>query len=92
MKSLLGLGMLVVASALLTGCGGRGVSDHAIASNPTPELKTTTMRNSDVRFSLAYMRNQNGRMFWDDMGRMVHWDQPSRLSPYPIMSLNGQPR
>jgi hypothetical protein len=93
MRTILGIGMLAVAAALSTGCASKtGVSDRAIAAHPTPELQTTSMRHKEVDFSIAYMRNANGRMFWDDLGRTFYWDQPSRLSPYPIMGLNGQPR
>lgn len=93
MKSIRNVAWLVLAGAVVGGCAsGKGVSNNAIASNPTPELKSTSMRNSDIKFSLAYMRNANGRMLWDDLGRASYWNQPSRLSPYPIMDLNGQPR
>lgn len=93
MKSILGIGMLVAATALTTGCASKNsVSDAALRAHPSPELMSTSMRTDDVKFSLAYMRNINQRMFWDDVARWAYWDQPSRLSPYPIMDLNGQPR
>ena len=90
MRTILGIGGLVVAATLVTGC--KSVSHEAITDNPTPELHTTSLRDSEVETSLAYMRNSNWRMFWDDLGRASYWDQPSRLSPFPIISLNGQPR
>jgi hypothetical protein len=34
----------------------------------------------------------SGRMFWDDLGRSLYTDQPSRLSPLPTTSLSGTPR
>jgi hypothetical protein len=93
MRLIFGLGTLALVGLLAGGCGSKtGVSNNAIAGHPTPELVSTTMRKTDIKFSIAYMRNANGRMFWDDLGRASYWDQPSHLSPYPIMNLNGQPR
>lgn len=93
MRSIIGIGVLALAGVLATGCAsGRGVSDNAIASHPSPEVQSIAHSKADIKFSMAYMRNQNGRMMWDDLGRFMFYDHPSRLSPYPILSLNGKPR
>ena len=40
----------------------------------------------------AYMKNTNLRGFWDDVERALHLDHPSRLSPWPIVGVSGNPR
>jgi hypothetical protein len=40
----------------------------------------------------AYMRNTNYRGVWDDIQRMIYIDNPSHLSPYPIVDMSGNPR
>jgi hypothetical protein len=68
------------------------VSYGNIVRNPNPELKGTAMTDYDADRSFWYMANANGRSLYDDTIRALYVDQPSRLSPFPISSRNGQPR
>jgi hypothetical protein len=71
--------------AALAGCGTNPLSrDSMIRYNPTPELDTLYQRPVDVANALTIMSNENGRMFWQDMGRFWYTDRPSRLTREPI--------
>jgi predicted small lipoprotein YifL len=67
------------------------VSFKAIKNNPSPELMGMNERPLDVQRNLAVNGDQNGRMFWSDLGRMWFADQPSPLSPYPTVNTSGNP-
>ncbi len=72
---------LAVASLLtLTGCS----TDAAYRFNPTPNLDTLYERPVDAANAIALMRNENNRMFKQDLGRFFYWDRPSRLTREPI--------
>jgi hypothetical protein len=90
-----------LAAASLAGCLLAGVGCAAdpmatdfksVKSNLTPELMTISERKVDVERNLATAENQNYRMFWNDLGRMMYVDRPSILSPYFIIPTSGQPR
>ena len=87
---------LISAAALavwLTGCNSdRDVSYKHITGDLTPELKGLEERPVDDHNAFAISSNTNLRMFWDDIGRSLYLDTPSRLSPYPIINTTGQPR
>ncbi len=77
---------LAATATLLAGCSG---PKHAGAvgkyrNNPSPALTTLAKRPSDNRNSMAIMQDTNWRMFWEDGGRAMMLDRPSRLSPKPI--------
>lgn len=94
MKTFLCLSAVALA-ALLAGCetdDEMRVSTDDILDDLTPELQTLTERPVDVDRNLAVNNNQNDRMFWDDLGRVFYTNQPSTLSPYPIVSTSGVPR
>ena len=76
--------VLVAAGALaMTGCHSP-TSKHAIREDPTPELKTLYERDDDVHNTLSLMKNENWRMFWEDLGRVFYLDRASRLTPEPM--------
>jgi hypothetical protein len=84
----------LLSVACLAGCSSKSndVSFDAIKANPTPELLTMTERPVDTERSFAMMVNQNMRQFWQDMGRALYIDHPSRLSPISATYTSGQPR
>jgi len=67
------------------------VSFEAIKNNPTPELAGMNERDLDMQRNLAVNANQTTRMFWSDLGRMWFADEPSPLSPYPVINTSGNP-
>lgn len=73
--------VLLASAAALGGCATRSTYLQSIRANPTPELMTLHQRPVDVGNSLALMRNENTRMFWQDLSRALYWDRPSRLTP-----------
>lgn len=74
----------------LTATVGVGCSDysHQIASDvradPSPELQTLWERPVDVDNHLAITRNENFRMMWEDLGRAMLLDHPSRMTWEPM--------
>jgi hypothetical protein len=80
---------LAVGTLLLGGCGGtsnlEGESHSAILLNPTPAEITPIMTGQDVDnriFGITF--DQNLLMIRDDLGRVMLFERPSRLSPYPV--------
>ena len=49
-----------------------------------------TERPEDAGKNMHVQANNNGRMFWEDWGRALYWDQPSKLSPLPIVRTSGK--
>lgn len=80
--------------ASLTGCAydPNNVSFDYITKNLSPEMTGLSERDVDIQRSLAVNQDQTLRMFWGDLGRTWLFDQPSMLSPYYIISTNGQSR
>jgi len=77
----------------LSGCNSdRDVSYKHITGHLTPELKGLAERPVDDHNAFAIASNEDLRMFWDDIGRSLYTDQPTRLSPFPITYTSGQPR
>ncbi len=79
----------VVAAAALAGCTtATSQADHnqaeQIRADLTPELDTLYQRPDDVYNSLTIMADENGRMFWQDLGRAFYTDRPSRLTREPV--------
>jgi len=67
------------------------VSFSALRSNPTPELSGMHERDVDMQRNLSVNTNQTTRMFWSDLGRMWLTDEPSPLTPYPVINTTGNP-
>ncbi len=94
MKLIQRIAVFTIAVAMLTGCesstpksGGLG----AILADLTPELQGYQERPIDVKRNLAIVNNANLRGLSDDLGRTFYTNHPSRLTPYPVMSLSGNP-
>jgi hypothetical protein len=86
---------LVVCVALgATGCKQDPLATDfdSIRSNLSPELQTLSERPEDVQRNIAVTFDQNGRSFWNDLGRAFYVDRPSIMTPYPIVPTGGQPR
>ena len=86
------IALVAMSGAMLTGCSSsRNYNESSIYSNLTPELKTLSERPSDVRRNIAIVNNANLRMLGDDLGRTFYTSNPSRLSPFPVVSYSGNP-
>ncbi len=84
--------LLVVALLfVVVGTGGLGCTP-TYRSHPSPAMAGTTGRWVDVKNNYAYMRNIKQRGFVDDSARLFYVDNPTRLSPWPIVDLSGNPR
>ncbi len=79
---------LTVAAATLGGLG----CTYAYQNKPSPAMASTTERWIDGADSYSYMRNINQRGVLDDFNRTIYLDNPSRLSPWPIVDMSGNPR
>ena len=93
MKKSLGIAVILVSAAALTGCKKPDLNDvgyESISGHLTPELMTTTERKIDVDRHMAVTKNVNWRLMWDDMGRAWLTDHPSHLSPMPIQKTSGK--
>ncbi len=79
------LGVMLVGGALLLGgCSGNPDAKYqAIKDDLTPNLDTLYQRPEDVDNALVITADENGRMFWQDVGRAWYVDRPSRLSREP---------
>jgi len=86
--------LCALGGAALGGCGydPENVSFDYIKGNLTPEMDGLSERDVDIQRSLAVNTDQTLRMFWRDVGVVTLFDQPSMLSPYYVISTNGQPR
>lgn len=104
MKLIQRIAVFTIAGAMLTGCTasarhGANAADNSrtnvsflrIMENLTPELQGLHERPVDVYRGLAISNSFHMRMLSDDLGRVFYTDHPSRLSPFPIISLNGNP-
>jgi len=93
MKTSVSLISVAALAVYLTGCSSdRDVSYKHITGNLSPEMHGLEERHVDDHNAFAIASNTNLRMFWDDIGRSLYLDSPSRLSPYPIINTSGQPR
>ena len=93
MKLIQQIAVFTIAGAMLTGCESSATKTSlgSILDDPTPELRGIHERPVDVYRNMAVVNNANLRMLSNDLGRTFYTNHPSRLSPYPIMSLNGNP-
>jgi hypothetical protein len=71
---------LSLASLLVaTGCE-TPTKYQAIKDDPAPDLLTLNERYEDADNAWTITRNENWRMFWQDLGRVGLTDRPSRLT------------
>ena len=57
----------------------------------SPELVNISQTRDEARMDWAVNRDQDLRNAWTDLGRVWLTNKPRPLSPYPIMSTNGNP-
>ncbi len=80
---------LIVAATLagglaaLAGCSTPSRYDE-VKADATPNLDTLHQRPEDVDNAMVVTLDENGRMFWQDLGRFFLFDRPSRLTREPI--------
>lgn len=86
------LGLLCLLTGPLGCSDSNETSFDSIKGDPTPELLTQVERPVDAERNYAMMSNQNWRMFWQDIGRALYIDHPSRLSPVSAVYTSGQRR
>jgi len=83
---------LVVALTMTAATlGGLGCAS-AYQNKPAPAMASTTERWVDLADTYSYMRNINQRGVIDDFNRLFYVDNPTRLSPWPIVDMSGNPR
>ncbi len=80
---------LLVAATLACGlAGAAGCSTPSryeqVKADATPNLDTLNQRPEDIDNSMVVTFDENGRMFWSDLGRFWLTDRPSRLTREPI--------
>ncbi len=83
---------LVVALTLAAATLGSLGCAHAYQNKPSPAMASTTDRWIDASNNYSYMRNINQRGVIDDFNRAIYIDNPTRLSPWPIVDMSGNPR
>lgn len=72
----------LVTLATLGGCETSRYQQ--VKDDATPNLDTLHQRPEDVDNALVTTFDENGRMFWEDLGRAFYTNRPSRLTPEPI--------
>jgi len=82
MKTHASLTVLSAACLLVAGC----------SQSLSPKMSGLAQTKSEARTNKRVAINQNLRMVSDDWRRMWLTDNPSRLSPFPVMDTSGQPR
>ena len=77
----LGIGCCVSAAALFLGA----CSTHdQVTLDPSPDLETLHQNSARIGNALTITNDENGRMFWQDLGRAAYWDRPSHLTREPV--------
>lgn len=74
--------MTLAGIALLSGCTESRYQQ--VKDDATPNLDTLYQRPEDVDNAMVVTFDENGRMFWQDLGRAFYVDRPSRLTREPI--------
>ena len=62
-----------------------------IKGNLTPEMAGISETKLDQDRDLAVNNDTDWRAFSDDWGRVWLTDQPTKLSPYPLVNTGGNP-
>lgn len=75
---------LLAACGFISGCGTGDAQLDAVRADPTPELDTLYQRPVEVDNKLTVAADENLRMFWQDLGRAMYVNRPSRLTPETI--------
>lgn len=73
--------LLLAGAFVLSGCNNTGNARlDEVRSDPTPDLVTLSQRDVDIDNAMVVTFDENGRMLWQDLGRMWLVDRPSRLT------------
>ncbi len=71
-------------AALLSGCSFTNNDRlNEVRDDPSPNIETMSQRQEDIDNAMTVSIDENGRQFWEDMGRVWMVDRPSRLSKGP---------
>jgi outer membrane murein-binding lipoprotein Lpp len=86
-RSMLVLGVVALSGVgLISGCCNTGDARlDEVRADPSPNVDTLMQRPADIENAMTVTADENGRMFWEDMGRVWLMDRPSRLSREPHM-------
>jgi len=87
-------GLAALSTAFATGCASQNLDDVSygtVRGNLTPALQTSVERPIDVDRNIAVVHDTDLRLLMDDLGRALHTNRPSRLTPFPIIKPSGQP-
>ena len=77
-------GIVLVCGGLLGGCMFTGNSQlNEVREDPSPNVDTLSKRGVDIDNATVVTFDENGRMFWEDLGRLMLFDRPSRLNREP---------
>jgi len=63
-----------------------------IKGDLSPEMAGVSETKLDQERDLAVTNNANLRAMSDDFGRLLLTDQPSLLTPYPMINPGGNPQ
>lgn len=75
---------LALVAGALSGCSTGDQRLDEVRANPTPNLDTLYQRPTDIDNAITVTFDENGRMFWQDLGRAFYWDRPSHLTREPV--------
>jgi hypothetical protein len=86
-RKLIVVGTLLLSGGLFVGCSSTGNAQlDEVRDDPSPTVDTLYQRSVDIDNKIAYTFDENGRMFWEDMGRLWLTDRPSRLAREPHLA------
>lgn len=85
LRSLVGV-LALGGAALLVGVSGGCESSRVdeVRADPTPDLETLYQSQDEIDNALTRTFDEDGRMFWQDLGRVFYVDRPSRLTREPV--------
>jgi hypothetical protein len=84
-RSVLLSGLFIAGTAMLGGCFFTGNERlDAVRADPSPNIDTLYQRPEDIDNAMVVTFDENGRMFWQDLGRVWLTDRPSRLTREPM--------
>jgi hypothetical protein len=74
---------LLICAGLGAGCYTSNAQLNEVREDPSPSVDTLSQRSVDIDNTIVYTFDENGRMFWEDLGRLSLFDRPSRLNREP---------
>jgi hypothetical protein len=75
---------LTALAVVVTMAGCETSRYQQVKDDATPNLDTLHQRPEDIDNAMVVTCDENGRMFWEDLGRVWLLDRPSRLTREPI--------